>query len=667
MAGWRVGIDIGGTFTDVVAHHSSSHRVVSAKVQSFRDDPIRSLLAALGAVGLDWSDVEELVHGTTVVTNAIVEGRLARVAFVATKGFSDILAIGRQNRRHLYRLDLPPKLPPQVSEELCFEVDERLDHRGEVVTPLDERSVAALVEKLGASRAEAVAVCLLHSYANPAHEEALRHQLEKIVPHVALSHEVNSEAREFERASTTALSAGVMPLVATYIDRIEARRPQASRLHFFHSASGLCSPAVLRHLPLAIALSGPAAGVATASRVARELDIEYALTFDMGGTTTDVCLIVDGEAEISADRALAGRPLRMPAVAVESIGAGGGSLVDFDGDVLRVGPESAGADPGPACYGLGGARATVSDANMVLGYLEDGATFGGNIRLDRALATKALAPIADALSLDLATTALGVVRVANNAMSNALRRVTVERGIDARACALIAFGGAGPMHAVEVARLLGLRRVIVPQHSGTFSALGCLSADLSYTLHRTVRLQGNAWDAGRLNAIREAMREQIRNLIEHAQGEIRYGWVAAVRYAGQSYAVEISDPALDAPEELGRQFKEKHNQLYGFATDEPWEMIALRLVGSVPRTSQSFGGHSNGRHRSAPQKFRDCCFESSAMVRVREYRRAELSAGQAIAGPAIVADDMSTIVIPPASTVTATQAGHLEIAVEPRS
>jgi N-methylhydantoinase A len=667
MTRWQVGIDIGGTFTDVVAYNAEACRMMSAKVQSSRGNPIKSLLSALEAIGLTWTEVDDLVHGTTIVTNAIVEGHLARVAFVATKGFADVLAIGRQNRRHLYRLDLPPKLPPQVPSELCFEADERLDHHGAVVESLDEKGVTALVEKVRGTGAEAVAVSLLHSYANPAHERALKERLSDVVAHVALSHEVNPEAREFERASTTVLSAGVMPLVSTYIDRLEAERPAGSRLHFFHSASGLCSPAVLRELPLALALSGPAAGVAAASRIARELRLPRALTFDMGGTTTDVCLILEGEAEINADRALAGRPLRMPAVAVESIGAGGGSLVYVDGHTLRVGPESAGANPGPACYGLGGTQATVSDANMILGYLEDGATFGGDIRLSRSLAEQALAPVARTFAMDIAQAALGVVRVANNAMSNALRRVTVERGIDARDCALIAFGGAGPMHAVEVARLMDIQRVIVPQNSGAFSAFGCLLADLSYTIHRTVRFGSRTWNAERMLTVCEAMRDQVRNLVAAAQGELKYSWVAAVRYVGQSYAVEIGAPALDAPEALGHAFKDKHRQLYGFATEEPWEVIALRLTGAVPRAEIGTTEGGDETAPSAPEKFRDCIFETPAPIRVREYQRADLVPGRLIAGPAIIADAMSTIVLPPRSSVVAAQAGHLDIDVEAKA
>ncbi|MDD9990559.1 MAG: hydantoinase/oxoprolinase family protein, partial [Rhodospirillales bacterium] len=352
--GWQVGIDVGGTFTDVIARHRARGEVRAAKVPSRTDDRIAGLLAALHAVDLEWPDVDDLIHGTTIVTNAIVQGDHAKVALIATRGFSDTLAIGRQNRRHLYRLDLPPKLEPQVPAERRFEVTERLDHDGGVMTALEPDSVADAIARVDASGAEAVAVSLLHSYANPAHEEALGARLRERFPFVALSHRVNPEAREYERTATTALSAGVMPLAAAYLDDLEEAKPDDSRLHLFHSAGGMASPAALRDLPLGLAASGPAAGVAAAGRMARALRIERAISFDMGGTTTDVCLIQGGEAQIASDRSLGGRPLRQPMVAVESIGAGGGSIARLDHGSLVVGPESAGALPGPACYAKGG-------------------------------------------------------------------------------------------------------------------------------------------------------------------------------------------------------------------------------------------------------------------------------------------------------------------------
>ena len=328
-AGWRVGVDVGGTFTDVVATRSKLGETRIAKVATRPGDQVNGLIEALAAVGLDWSEVGDLIHGTTMITNAIIEGHLAKVALVTTRGFADTLAIGRQNRRELYRLDVLPKLPPLVSPERSFEVDERLDADGQILKPLTDADAEAAVGKAEKSGAEAVAVSLIHAYANPAHEERLGERLRRRFPYVALSNRVNPEAREYERTATTVLSASVMPLAAGYLDALTQRAPAGARIHLFHSAGGMASAEALRDLPLGLAMSGPAAGVAAAARIARELDFDHVISFDMGGTTTDVCLIADGRPEIATDRALAGRPLRQPMVAVESIGAGGGPVPPF--------------------------------------------------------------------------------------------------------------------------------------------------------------------------------------------------------------------------------------------------------------------------------------------------------------------------------------------------
>ncbi|MFP6740612.1 MAG: hydantoinase/oxoprolinase family protein, partial [Alphaproteobacteria bacterium] len=349
-ATWQVGVDVGGTFTDIVAVNPADNSLRTAKVRTEPSELIASLDHALAAVDLTWASVADLMHGTTMVTNAIVEGRLAPVALVATAGFGDILAIGRQNRSDLYRLDQPPKLPPLVPEERRFEVNERIDATGAVVVPLTAEAVDTVVRKVVASGVEAVAVALLNAYANPAHEIQLGECLAEVVPHVTLSHRVNREVREFERTSAAALNAALMPATSGYLDRLRERADNGARLHLFHSAGGMASPDAVRERPLALALSGPAAGVAAAGRVAGQLGLDRVISFDMGGTTTDVCLIIEGTAQISGDRLLAGRPMRQPMVAVESIGAGGGSIASAVAGAIRVGPESAGAEPGPACY-----------------------------------------------------------------------------------------------------------------------------------------------------------------------------------------------------------------------------------------------------------------------------------------------------------------------------
>lgn len=662
--GWEVGIDVGGTFTDVVAVKRASGEARAAKVATRAGDRVAGLLAALEAVGLDWSDVDDLVHGTTLITNAIIEDDLAKVALVATRGFRDTLEIGRQNRRHLYRLDLPPKVPPQVPSELRFEVAERLDHEGRVLEALDLRSVEETVRKVAESGADAVAVSLLHSYSDPSHEEALGERLRERIPFVALSSRVNPEVREFERTATTALCAGVLPLASTWLDQLDAARPSGSRLHFFHSAGGMAAPDALRELPLGLAVSGPAAGAAAAGRLARDLGIARALSFDMGGTTTDVCLVLDGDVQVTGERELGGRPVRQPMVAVESIGAGGGSVARLDHGALVVGPESAGARPGPACYALGGDRPTVTDANLVLGYMDPERLIGDGMRLDEAAARAAFDPMAAAMGVNAEAAALGVVRVANSAMVRALRRVTVERGIDGRRCTLVAFGGAGPMHAVDVARAFSIEKVIVPAHSSVFSALGCVDAEMSYSRQRTLRMPVADWDRDRLDRARRDLAARLVAPLAaagHEAGEIAVEEVAAIRYRGQSYAVEITDPPFEDAARMGERFFDRHRRLYGFATEEPWEMVSIRTRAFVPR--------SRGRRppvparRAAPARVRSlpCTFIAGEKHATPRRDRAALVAERRLEGPVIVEDAWSTTVVPPGATVTPDRDGHLHV------
>ena len=664
--GWEVGIDVGGTFTDVVAVRRARGEARAAKVATRPGNRVGGLLAALEAVGLDWSDVDDLVHGTTLVTNAIIEDDLAKVALVATRGFRDTLEIGRQNRRHLYRLDLPPKVPPQVPSELRFEVSERIDHEGRVLEALDLRSADEAVRKICESGAGAVAVSLLHSYADPSHEEALGERLRERIGFVALSSRVNPEVREYERTATTALCAGVLPLAATYLDRLESAKPSGSRLHLFHSAGGMASPDALRDLPLALAASGPAAGVAAAGSIARSLGKAQALSFDMGGTTTDVCLILDGAAQVTSERELGGRPVRQPMVAVESIGAGGGSIARLDHGALAVGPESAGARPGPACYALGGDRPTVTDANLVLGYMDPDRLIGDGMRLDEGAARAALDPVARAMGVDVETAALGIVRVANSAMVRALRRVTVERGIDGRGCTLLAFGGAGPMHAVEVARAFSIDEVVVPAHSGVFSALGCAEAEMAYSRQRTLRMAVADWDLERLHRARRDLEKQLVAPVAaagHDAGEIAVEEVAAVRYRGQSYAVELADPPFEDAARMGERFFERHRSLYGFATEEPWELVSIRTRAFVPRSRDRSAPIREPRKGDEPARLRSlpCTFVAGEKRMTPRHDRAALVAERPLEGPLIVEDAWSTTVVPPGATLVPDRDGHLRI------
>src|SRR5881398_2266337 len=521
-----VGVDVGGTFTDLVAREVSG-RLRACKVPTTPANLARGVLNGLAAVrpaGLPAS----VAHGTTVVTNAIVERLGARVGLVATRGFRDVLEIGRMSRLHLYDLRLPPKPEPLVERRLRLEVGERVGPDGAVLLPLALDELPTIVEALERGHVESVAVCLLHSYANPAHERALKAALAPHFAHLSIGSEINAEFREYERASTAVLNAAVMPLASRYLDELVAalgREAPGAVLHLLHSAGGMMSPQAARARPLAMAASGPAAGVAAAAHLARRLGLARALAFDMGGTTTDVCLIADGVAETSAQRKLGGYPVRLPMVAVESIGAGGGSIAYADdAGALKVGPRSAGAEPGPACYGLGGTEPTVTDANLVLGYLDAGRVYGGSIRLDPDRAATAVEALGRRLGLSPVEMAQGLVEVANANMLRALRLVSVQRGYDLRDFALIAYGGAGPVHAGALARQAGIGRVVVPAHSGTFSALGCLVSPLQYDAVQTWRARLDAWDP-------KPMEERYRDLEEQCLAPLLDEGIAAERVA----------------------------------------------------------------------------------------------------------------------------------------
>lgn len=658
---WRVGVDIGGTFTDVIVVNHVTREQRIGKVRSSQGNPISSLVNGLESVGLRWRDVSELVHATTMVTNAIVEADMSRIALVSTRGFGDSIEIGRQDRLHLYRLNLPPKPKPLVPRELRFEVEERLDHNGEILEALDDHAVEAVTEEVKSADVEAVAVSLLHSYANPAHERKMGAALSKVVSHIALSHDVNPEAREYERTSTTMLSAAVMKPVAEYVGKVEEIKPDSTDLYFFHSAGGMTTPDVVRKFPLTLACSGPAAGVTAAAGFTEELGEDQAISFDMGGTTTDVCLIRRGQAEVRSNRMLASRPVRMPMLAVESIGAGGGSIAWLDTGVLRVGPKSAGADPGPACYGRGGVQPTVTDANLVLGYLSADHELGDGTRLDRDAAERALTSISRQIDMTIQEVALGILDVVNANMVRALRRISVDRGVDGRECALLAFGGAGPMHAVQLARSFEMATVLVPNHSSIFSSFGCIMGEKSLTQQQTVRMKSSKWDGEKLAQIRERAIERLRVAWQDSE-DVVFEDVAAIRYIGQSYAIEVNQPDWKNPDRLGKAFYEEHERLYGFATTEEWELEALRIRASTPCSVDRVASGACIPADAKPDAVTSqCWFTPQGPVVTPRFDRASMVAGSEIDGPAIIEDRWSTTVVPPGSHLSVDGNGSMRI------
>jgi N-methylhydantoinase A len=532
-----LGVDVGGTFTDAVALEDDGTIRTAKVLTTARQE--ESVIAAARATGA--ADVERFAHGTTVATNALLERKGARTAFVTTAGFEHLLHLRRQTRAHLYRL-CAAQPEPLVPLERCFGVRERIAPEG----VLEELDLASLAE----IDAEAVAVCLLHAYRDPSHERAVADELRRRLPeaHVVASHEVAPEFREYERASTTAADAYLGPVASRYLGALTGACAEAGLPEplVMRSSGGVASPAEAAAHPATILVSGPAAGVVGAARVAALAGIEDAIAFDMGGTSTDVCLIAGGRAERSTERAVGGLPIRLPTVDLHTVGAGGGSIVWRDaGGAIRVGPQSAGANPGPACYGQGGTAATVTDANLLLGRLPS--TLAGGVELDRDAAERALGDVDPA----------DVVAVVNAEMLRALRVVSVERGHDPTGFALVAFGGAGPLHACELADELGLRKVLVPEAAGVLSALGLVASDER----------------------RDAVTSYLVPLAQ--AGELPRDGEADLRYAGQSFELR-----LPLQEELAAAFHAAHEELYGFADrDREIELVAVRTADVRPGPS----------------------------------------------------------------------------------
>ncbi len=625
--GARLGVDVGGTFTDLVALVDGA--LVTAKVPSTPRDQSEGVLASLRAA--DTGTVAAFAHGMTVATNALLERRGARTALVTTAGFRDVLEIGRQDRPHLYDLarDRPPALIPRA---LRFGVRERMGPEGELA-PLDEDSVAAAVAALREADVEAVAVCLLFAFLHPAHEQRVGAAIREALPgvHVSLSSEVLPEVREYERFATTAADAYLAPRLSAYLRNLAGKAEEAGvpAPRIMQSSGGVVDLEAAAALASGCVLSGPAGGVVGATFAGAASGYADLLTFDMGGTSTDVAPVVGGAAQTTTGAVVAGVPIRHPTIDVHTVSAGGGSIAHADeGGALQVGPRSAGAEPGPACYGRGGDEPTVTDANLFLGLLADGAELGGEVVLRRDAAERALAAVGEPLGLDAQATALGVVRVADAEMVRALRVVSVERGLDPREFALAAFGGAGGMHACALAEELGMPIVLVPRASGVLSALGLAISDLRRDFVRPLIGALDALGSDALEAAFGALEEEAAAALEGAEATRR----ADLRYRRQAFELTVDADDADA---LAERFHAAHEQRYGYAMrDEPVELVAVRVVAvrAVDRPEL--------REPPAPdvdpvRERRDVCVDGD-WTEVAVLDRARMGEGSTVEGPAIV-------------------------------
>lgn len=692
---YRLGIDIGGTFTDATLIDQDTGRTYIAKVSSTPHDPASAFLRVteriLSEAGVRPQDVRYVVHGTTVATNAIIEGKLARTGFVTTEGFRDLLEIARQIRPSLYDLQFE-KPKPLVPRYLSFGVPERLDATGAVLTPLDVTAVRAVAEELRRENVQAVAVCLLHSYLNPAHERLVGEILSEVLPEasISLSSEIAPEIREYTRASTTVINASLRPLVGHYLQTIRERLQDAglaAELLVMQSSGGVFTFAAASEKPVFIVESGPAAGVIAAAHLGTALGHSQLLSFDMGGTTAKAGMIQDGAPRVTKDYQVgatagtghastrgAGYPIRTPVIDLVEIGAGGGSIAWVDsGGALRVGPASAGAAPGPACYGGGGVLPTVTDANLVLGRLNPTNFLGGEITLDVAAARQAIQThCADRLGMDVIAAAHSIIEIANAAMVNALRLVSVQRGYDPRAFTLIAFGGAGPLHANRLASEMQIPTTVIPRSPGIFSALGLLVTDLKHDYATTLIQRTDALDTHAIQAALVKMEQEGRAALarEHiAASDMQFARQVEMRYVGQSYELVLNLPnhALSRADldDLLAQFHAAHARAYGFgAPAEPTEFVNLRLTALGKLTQPELRALANRSPDLAPSRRapREVYFaESGGFSPCPIYDRYALGVSARVPGPAVIEEFDSTTVIHPGYQAAVDTFGNLNI------
>ncbi len=658
----EIGVDIGGTFTDVVCREADG-AVRLVKIPTTRQNPSAGVRAALDLMRRDWSieagAIARFVHGTTVATNAVLEAKGAKIGLIATEGFRDVLEIGRQMRHAMYDLLLKPESAGFLAPgRLRKEVRERVTASGAVLVPLDETSVERAVTELKQEGVSAIAVSLLFSFLNPTHERRIREIIERMAPEVmvSLSSDVDPAFREYERTCVTAFDAYLKPVVDRYLASMESDLAAAgvkAPLQIMQSRGGIASSRVARRRPVRLFLSGPAAGVIGGLEVGRALGIGDLITIDVGGTSCDIALVSGGEPLIRSEGEIGRYAVRVPMVDVNAIGAGGGSIAWLDdAGALRVGPHSAGSEPGPACYDRGGEDPTVTDASVLLGYIDPEYFAGGSLTLVPDRAREAIRrKIAEPLEMPVETAALGIHRVVNAQMAEAIRLVSIGRGIDPRGYSLVPLGGAGPLHATALARELGIARVVVPLHPGVLSAAGLLHAPIEHEVSAAFpsALDGLAWSdvRRRLEALDRGCAELMRDEgVSPERCQIAYS--ADVCYVGQSYHLEVplSPEAAEPLALLHQEFRAAHDRVYGHGTDAPARIVNLRTIHRSPVAAVEPKPYAASA-RAGTARRQILTAESGGFVDAEIYARGSLAPGARFEGPAIVEQSDTTTLVEP--------------------
>lgn len=681
----QIAIDVGGTFTDVVALDAAG-RLHYLKTPSTSQDQSIGVLAGvlqmLDRLGARPRNIQRLTHGTTVATNAFLERKGADTALLVTEGFRDVLHIGRQARPDLY--DLRASRPePLVRRRWRCEVRERTRHTGQIEKPVDADQIRDIVSGLLANDIESLAICFLHSYINPENERNAAELVRELAPELptSVSSQILPEFREFERMNTTVLNAYIQPVMARYIQHLVTRLQEtgiATPLLVMQSSGGMMSAPAVAERSVQTLLSGPAGGVLAASHLAQQTGHSNCITADMGGTSFDVATIIDGEPTMRTEGEIGGYAVKFPHIDIHTIGAGGGSIAWIDsGGALRVGPQSAGADPGPASYGSGGTEPTVTDAHAVLGHFGDDVLLAETLPLDRNRASEAIRnKIANPLGISVEEAAAGILRVVNAGMARAIRLMTVERGLDPRDFVLIPFGGAGPLHSLDIARQLGIRKVVVPVAPGNFSAFGLLVAPVRYDSVRTYIVRGDALDFDAANRHFDALHAEVAAQLCAEQVDLqmcRFVRQADLRYLGQSYELTVDLPHGSLTRETWSQVEEAyhqaHERFYGFCKKtDPVEVVNLRLTGMFARSMVTMPALKSGASETTPQPQSKAQLSVNGVwLNVPVVERSVLHAGQEMGGPLVIRESGSTTVLGIEDKATVDSYGNLLIELESKS
>ncbi len=669
---YRIGIDTGGTFTDFVSIDKESGELAITKTSSTPDNPIEGVIDSIDQSAVDdGNNISQLIHGTTVTTNALIERAGAEVGYITTDGFTDVPFIQRINRKGHYDLTWD-KPEPLVNRANCYGVKERIDYKGQEVEPLDEEELRNAVQELMADGIDTYAVMFLFSYVDPSHELRAEEIIldENPDAHVSLSHRVYSKWREYERSSTTLADSYLKPDMQRYVDEFVERMEDRDidNTAVMKSNGGIMLPDAAKDNPVHTITSGPAGGVISALQFGSRFDFDDLVSLDMGGTSCDISVITDGEQNYTTNFELEfGLPINVPMIDIATIGAGGGSIAWIDeGGLLNVGPRSAGAQPGPVCYGRGGTEPTVTDAHLVLGRLNPEFFLGGKIDLEEEKAHKALASLGEQIGMSAEEAAASIIQIANNNMQNALSAELVERGYDPARFAMVSFGGAGPLHAAELAKKAGIKHVVVPIHPGVASATGLVMADGRVDYEQTMAMRSDNYDLEQISTMFESLTNRAVTDLEHEgfTGEVTISTAMGMRYLGQNYEIEVPVRFDKATEEtvaeLFDRFHDLHQNLYGFANeDEVIEIISFKVTAYQPREVPPLKEQLEAA--SEPKTTRSVYFEGSGTVETSIYERSDLGRNAEVKGPAIIEDTDATTSVPPEATLETDEFGNILI------